>query len=257
MVKKIVLVNPKGGSGKTTIAINLAAHYAASGRRVTLVDLDPQGSSSRWLAKRPDSSQHIHGIAGFNTPTGVTRSFVMAIPPEIERIVVDTPTGLSGQQLLQPRPRLRVSICDLVIRCDGKEASGTLTAMLGSLTTSAEIASQKPTGAGLSINLEDIELENQRYRWRQNVLEIAARHPSLKRYLGDKEHGFPGQETKHFRLLVAEVVADAVCGLLVRRNVQANPDDYEDADWDTYYAQYTKYMTQFLPIAHKIVVPAT
>ena len=97
MVKKIVLVNPKGGSGKTTIAINLAAHYAASGRRVTLVDLDPQGSSSRWLAKRPDSSQHIHGIAGFNTPTGVTRSFVMAIPPEIERIVVDTPAGLSGQ----------------------------------------------------------------------------------------------------------------------------------------------------------------
>lgn len=99
MVKKIVLVNPKGGSGKTTIAINLAAHYAASGRRVTLVDLDPQGSSSRWLAKRPDSSQPIHGIAGFDTPTGVTRTFVMAIPPETERIVVDTPAGLIDQQL--------------------------------------------------------------------------------------------------------------------------------------------------------------
>lgn len=99
MVKKIVLVNPKGGSGKTTIAINLAAHYAASGRRVTLVDLDPQGSSSRWLAIRPDASQPIHGIAGFDTPTGVTRSFVMAIPPETERIVVDTPAGLIDQQL--------------------------------------------------------------------------------------------------------------------------------------------------------------
>ena len=162
---------------------------------------------------------------------------------------------LSGQLLLQPRSHLRVAICDFVLRCDGKEASGTLTAKLGSLTASAEIASHQPTGAGLSINLEDIDLENQRYRWRQNVLEIAARHPSLKRYLGNKEHGFPGQETKHFRLLVAEVVADAVCGLLVRRNVQANPDDYEDADWDTYYAQYSKYMTQFSPIAHKLQCP--
>ena len=99
MVKKIVLVNPKGGSGKTTLAVNLAACYAASGRRVALLDLDPQGSSTRWLAKRPDSSQSIHGIAGFNIPTGVTRSFAMAIPPEIERVVVDTPAGLIDQQL--------------------------------------------------------------------------------------------------------------------------------------------------------------
>ena len=162
---------------------------------------------------------------------------------------------LSGQRTMEPRPRLLVSMSDLVIRCRGKVASGTITARLGSLSTSAEIASHQPTGADLSIKPEDIDLGNQRYRWGQNVLEIAARHPSLKRYLGDKEHGFPGQEAKHFRLLVAEVVADAVCGLLVSRNVQSNPEDYEDADWETYYAQYSKYMTQFSPIAHKLQCP--
>lgn len=162
---------------------------------------------------------------------------------------------LSGQFLLQPHTDLGVAICEFGVKCDGKEASGTLTASLGPQTVSAGIVSHVPMGAGLSIRLEDIDMENQRYRWRQNVLEIAARHPSLKRYLGDKEHSFPGQETKHFRLLLGEIVADAVCARLVSRNVLANPEEYEDADWDTYYAQYSKYMTQFLPIAHKLQCP--
>ena len=55
--------------------------------------------------------------------------------------------------------------------------------------------------------------------------------------------------------LVAEIVADAVCALLVRRSVQASPEEYEDADWDAYYAQYSKLMTQFLPVAHRVACP--
>lgn len=162
---------------------------------------------------------------------------------------------LSGQLLLQPRSDLGVAICEIGVKCDGKEASGTLAAKLGSQSASADIVSHEPLGAGLSIKLEDVDMENQRYKWRQNVLEIAARHPSLRRYLGDKEHKFPGQETRHFRLLVAEIVADAVCARLVARNVQANPEEYEDADWDAYYAEYSRLMTRFLPIAHKLQCP--
>lgn len=94
---------------------------------------------------------------------------------------------------------------------------------------------------------------NQRYRWRQNVLEIAVRHPSLKRYLGEKP--WPGQESKHFRLLLAEIVADAVCSKLMCRHVEGNPEDYEDADWDAYYAEYSRLMTQFLPTAHRLQCP--
>ena len=163
--------------------------------------------------------------------------------------------GLSGQAVLQPHTNQGVAICDLTVKCDGTEASGALTAALDEAQAEATISSHKPLGVDLSIKLEDIDLGNQRYRWRQNVLEIAARHPSLRRYLGDKEHDFPGQESKHFRVLVAEVVADAVCALLVRRSVQSNPEEYEDADWDAYYAQYSKYMTRFLPIAHRLQCP--
>ena len=44
-MSSIMVINAKGGSGKTTISTNLASYYANSGLKVTLVDLDPQGSS--------------------------------------------------------------------------------------------------------------------------------------------------------------------------------------------------------------------
>src|SRR5262245_36623317 len=51
-LQRIVVLNPKGGSGKTTIATNLASHYAVAGFKPTLMDFDPQGSSTRWVRKR-------------------------------------------------------------------------------------------------------------------------------------------------------------------------------------------------------------
>ena len=87
----------------------------------------------------------------------------------------------------------------------------------------------------------------------------AARHPSLRRYLGQAAEGFPGQNNHQFRVLVAEIVADAVCADIVSRNADANPESYANADWDRYYAEYSEYMTRFLPIAHRtqVVIPET
>ncbi|MXX70207.1 MAG: hypothetical protein F4Y74_14765 [Gemmatimonadales bacterium] len=157
-----------------------------------------------------------------------------------------------GDQTIRPIPELGVARCEIKLRASDQEASGTITAKLDSATATAEIKSVLPAGAGIKIKLEDIDLANQRYRWQQNVLEIAARHPSLHRYLGPKVDGFPGQESDHFRLLLAEIVSDAVCAKMMSRNVDETPEDYEDADWDLYYAEYSKYMTLFLPVAHSL-----
>ena len=74
-MQKIVLLNPKGGSGKTTIAINLVSYFAVCGLKPTLLDLDAQGSSTRWLSKRARGQPAIHGIAAYERNSRVTRSF--------------------------------------------------------------------------------------------------------------------------------------------------------------------------------------
>lgn len=98
-MQRVIVLNPKGGSGKTTIASNLAACFAVGGLRPALLDLDPQGSSMRWLRKRPEDAPAIHGISGFERTAAVTRSFALRIPAECGVVVVDTPAAVEPQAL--------------------------------------------------------------------------------------------------------------------------------------------------------------
>jgi chromosome partitioning protein len=95
-MQRIIVLNPKGGVGKTTIASNLAACFAVSGQRPALMDLDPQGSSMRWLRKRPEDSPTIHGIAGFERSAAVTRTWQLRIPADCTAVIVDTPAALDA-----------------------------------------------------------------------------------------------------------------------------------------------------------------
>ncbi len=95
---RVVLLNPKGGSGKSTIATGIAAMYAARGLNIALMDFDSQGTSSRWLEKRPPSRPAIHGIVAYARALGVTRSFQLRVPHGTDRVVVDTPAALPAPQ---------------------------------------------------------------------------------------------------------------------------------------------------------------
>ena len=66
-MRHILVINPKGGSGKSTVATNLAAHFAYTVDDVVLADFDPQASSLDWLERRPDKAPAIKGLAGFDT----------------------------------------------------------------------------------------------------------------------------------------------------------------------------------------------
>lgn len=98
-MQKIVVLNPKGGSGKTTIATNLASYFAVEGLRPTLMDMDIQGSSTHWLSKRGKDQPLIHSIAAFERNTGLTRSFATRLPLDTQRLVVDTPAAVEPQKL--------------------------------------------------------------------------------------------------------------------------------------------------------------
>lgn len=89
---KVLVASSKGGAGKTTIATNLAAHYAVEGKNTVLVDADRQGSSQRWAEKRADMPNAVLGLSGLR------RDWARHVPEDAERIVVDSAAGIrSGE----------------------------------------------------------------------------------------------------------------------------------------------------------------
>lgn len=98
-VSRIMVLNAKGGCGKTTIATSLASYYASRDEPTVLIDYDRQGSSTRWLSARPQTLGPIHGISPHNIPAGVTRTWQLRVPADTRRVVIDTPAGVTGEGL--------------------------------------------------------------------------------------------------------------------------------------------------------------
>ena len=88
----IVLANPKGGVGKSTLATNLAGCLAAAGHAVMLGDIDRQQSSRMWLKLRP---AHLPRIQGWD----ISDDHVLRPPKGVTHVVLDTPAGLHGKRL--------------------------------------------------------------------------------------------------------------------------------------------------------------
>ena len=90
-MRSIMVLNAKGGSGKSTMATNLASYYANHGNKVALVDFDPQHSSLDWLKERPVGRP---GITGMDGSSGSLRT-----PRNIDYVIYDTPAAVRGKEL--------------------------------------------------------------------------------------------------------------------------------------------------------------
>jgi len=88
----IVVANPKGGVGKSTLATNIAGYLAAQGHKVMLGDVDRQQSSRTWLGLRPASAAT---IAAWE----VAHDTIVRPPKGTTHVVIDTPAGLHGKRL--------------------------------------------------------------------------------------------------------------------------------------------------------------
>jgi chromosome partitioning protein len=87
----IVIANPKGGVGKSTLATNLAGYFASRGHKVMLGDVDVQQSSRTWLALRPPSLPKIEAWE-------IEDGHVAKPPKGTTHIVLDTPAGFTGKR---------------------------------------------------------------------------------------------------------------------------------------------------------------
>lgn len=87
-MKVILIANPKGGSGKTTLSTNIAGYLASQGHRVMILDIDRQKSATQWLTNRP-----------FEFPIIDLAEDIENIPVEADWLVIDSPAGLHGKNL--------------------------------------------------------------------------------------------------------------------------------------------------------------
>ena len=91
-MRAVLVANPKGGAGKTTLATNLSGYFANQGCKTTLCDLDRQQSALRWMAFRDPALPPVTGYYAGN-------QISLGLPREADWVVVDAPAGLQGYKL--------------------------------------------------------------------------------------------------------------------------------------------------------------
>lgn len=91
-MKAVMVANPKGGAGKTTLATNLAGYFANGGHKVMLCDLDRQQSALRWMAFRDPECPQVAGYFGGN-------QMFFNLPKDPDWVILDAPAGLQGYKL--------------------------------------------------------------------------------------------------------------------------------------------------------------
>ncbi len=91
-MRHIMVMNAKGGCGKSTLATNLASYYADAGYSVALADYDPQRSSLDWLDRRPDNRPKIAAVSGFDQG-------LRHVPRSADILIIDAPARSHGKEL--------------------------------------------------------------------------------------------------------------------------------------------------------------
>ena len=91
-MRHIMVLNAKGGCGKSTLATNIASYFASEGAAVALADYDPQRSSLDWLARRPENRPPIAGVAAYEDG-------LRHVPRSADIVVSDAPARSHGSEL--------------------------------------------------------------------------------------------------------------------------------------------------------------
>lgn len=90
-MQHVLVMNTKGGCGKSTMSTNLASYYAQAGKKVQLIDYDPQASSSAWLKERSPARKPIKGMSGWQGSGRAAK--------DVDVAIIDSPAGALGREI--------------------------------------------------------------------------------------------------------------------------------------------------------------
>jgi chromosome partitioning protein len=111
MAAKIIsTVNQKGGSGKTTLSMQLAGTLARRGNKVLVVDADPQGTATRWAATAEDDKPFPASVVGLSAASGKVHREVKKFIDDYDYIIIDCPPAADS-----PVPQSALLIADLAL----------------------------------------------------------------------------------------------------------------------------------------------
>lgn len=91
-MRHVMVMNSKGGCGKSTLATNVASWFAGQGHKVAVADYDPQRTSLDWLAIRPGDLPRIEGIAAYDEG-------LRSVPRDTDVLVIDAPARTHGAEM--------------------------------------------------------------------------------------------------------------------------------------------------------------
>lgn len=91
-MRHVMVMNSKGGCGKSTLATNVACYFAGAGYKVAVADYDPQRTALDWLSLRPDDLPPIVGIAAYDEG-------MRGVPRDTEVVVIDAPARTHGAEM--------------------------------------------------------------------------------------------------------------------------------------------------------------
>lgn len=178
----VVVANPKGGVGKSTLSTNIAGYLASRGHAVMLGDADRQQSSRLWLGLRPAAARTI-------STWDISADLIAKPPKGMTHVVLDTPAGLHGwrfndvmkmaDKIIVP---LQPSVFDIFATqafldelVANKHASKTQVALVGMRVDARTIAADKLHGFIDSLGLPVLSY----LRDTQNYVHLAARGLTL------------------------------------------------------------------------------
>jgi len=187
-------------------------------------------------------------------PEFISKDTVVNITSDNPQIVV-----LGHNPSLSYDPTKKLATAEIKLLGRKLHSKGIIRAAVNGVTaeTNVKVVEKEPPGVQIEIRVVNEDLGDQRAVWDKNLLKINGQYHTIKRYLGgpDAEPPFPGQDTLHFRMLLAELIADNVARKVFELESIREKEKFMTFDATRFYRQHRKYMNEFLEIAHRIELP--